>query len=102
MLRGVRALVFLLLGAVLCVVAVPQTDIPETPYDESDAPVNLALPVLPSVTFVRPPAAPVILPERVCETGRGVRYQSLERKSAYPLVRRGAHSVQNLFCTFLI
>ena len=92
----------LLLGAVFCVSAVPQPDLPETSYNEVDTPINQAPPVVPGVRFVRPAIAPTILPKQVWEPGRGVNPQALERKSADTLVRRNPHSLQYLLCTLLI
>ena len=100
--RGVWTLVLFLLSAVLCVSAIPQPDLPETSYNEVDTPVNQSPPVVPSVRFVRPAIAPVILPKQVWEVRRGVSSQALDWKSADTLVRRDAHSLQDLLCTFLI
>ena len=100
--RGVWTFVLLLLGAVVCVSAIPQTDLPETSYNEVDTPVNQAPPVVPGVRFVRPAIAAVILPRQVCEAGRGITSPALERKAACAPVRRDPHSLQDLLCTFLI
>ena len=100
--RGVWTLVLFLLSAVLCVSAIPQPDLPETSYNEVDTPVNQSPPVVPSVRFVRPAIAPVILPKQVWEVRRGVSSQALDWKSADTLVRRDPHSFQDLLCTFLI
>ena len=94
--------VLLLLGAVVCVSAIPQTDLPETSYNEVDTPVNQAPPVVPGVKFVRPTVTPVILPRQVCEALRGVSAQAHERKSAITLVRPDPHSLQDLLCILLI
>jgi hypothetical protein len=94
--------VLLLLGAVVCVSAIPQPDRPETAYNEVDTPVNQAPPVVPGVRYVRPAVLPVILPRQVWEARRGVSSQAFEWKSADTLVRRDPHSFQDLLCTFLI
>jgi hypothetical protein len=94
--------VLLLLGAVVCVSAIPQPDLPETSYNEVDTPVNQAPPVVPGIRFVRPTVAPMILPRQVCEALRGFSAQAHERKSAVTLVRRDPHSLHDLLCTFLI
>jgi hypothetical protein len=94
--------VLLLMGAVICVSAIPQTDLPETSYNEVDTPVNQAPPVVSGVKFVRPAVAPVILPRQICEALRGVGAQAHERKSAVTPVRPDPHSLQDLLCTFLI
>ena len=100
--RGVWTFVLFLLGAVVCVSAIPQPDLPETPYNEVDIPLNQAPPVVPGIRFVRPAIAPVILPRQVWEAGRRVSSQPIERKSADSLVWRDPHSLQDLLCTFLI
>lgn len=100
--RGVWTFVLFLLGAVVCVSAISQTDLPETSYNEVDTPLNQAPPVVPGVRFVRPAIAAVILSKQVCEAGHGINSPALERKAAYPLVRRDPHSLQDLLCTFLI
>lgn len=100
--RGVWTFILLLLGAVVCVAAIPQTDLLETSYNEVDTPVNQVPPVVPGVRFVRPTIDPVILPKQVCVAMRGVGSQTLKRKAAYTPVRRDPHSLQVLLCTFLI
>ena len=100
--RGVWTLVLFVVGAVVCVSAIPQPDLPETSYNEVDTPVNQAPPVVPGVRYVRPAIASVILPRQVWEAGRGISSQALERKSADTLVRRNPHSLQYLLCTLLI
>ena len=100
--RTLWAFVLFLLASVALVSAIPQTDLPETPYNEVDIPVNQAPPAVSGCRFVRPDAAPAILPNHVCETGHGDRCQLLDRKPATPLVRRDQHSLQDLLCTFLI
>jgi hypothetical protein len=100
--RGFLFFVLLLLGSVICVSAIPQTDLPETSYNEVDTPVNQAPPVVPGVRFVRPAIAPVILSRQVCEALRSVGAQARERKSADTPVLRDPNSLQDLLCTFLI
>ena len=94
--------ILFVLGAVICVSAIPQTDLPETSYNEVDTPVNQAPPVVPGVRFVRPSVDPVILPRQICEALRGVSAQAHERKSDAILLRRDPHSFHDLLCTFLI
>ena len=100
--RGVWTFVLFLVGAVVCVSAIPQPDLPETAYNEVDTPLNQAPPVVPGVRFVRPAIALVILPRQVWEAERGVSSQAIEQKSAETLVWRDPHSLQDLLCTFLI
>jgi hypothetical protein len=93
---------FLLIAAVVLVSAIPQSDLPETSYNEADTPVNLAPPVVSATTFVRPLVTVVILPQRLSEAGSGLSHEPLDQKWAVPLFRRDAHSLQDLLCTFLI
>lgn len=100
--RGVWTFVLLLMGAVVCVSAIPQTDLPETSYNEVDTPVNQTPPVVPGVKFVRPVVAPVILPRQVFEALLGVGGQAHKLKSAFTPVSHEPHSLQDLLCTLLI
>ena len=93
--------VLLLSGAIVCVSAIPQTDLPETSYNEVDTPVNQAPPVVSGIRFVRPTVAPVILPRQVRDVLRSVGAQAHERKSATSVPHR-QHSLHDLLCTFLI
>ena len=99
--RGLWTFVLLLLG-VVCVSAIPQTDLPETSYNEVDTPVNQAPPVVAGSRFVRPPIATTIIPRQVCEVKLGVTAQAHDGKAAHEAVRRDSHSFQDLLCTFLI
>ena len=101
--RGVFwAFVPFLLGAVICVSAIPQPDLPETSYNEVDTPVNQAPPVVAGVRFIRPNLATTTLPRQIWEARRGVETQRHERKATYSHVRPDPHSSQDLLCTFLI
>ena len=99
--RGLWLSILLLLGAVVCASAIPQTDLPETSYNEVDTPINQAPPVVPGVKFVRPSISPVILPRQVCEALRSVGAQVHEVKTASTTVRH-TDSLQDILCTFLI
>ncbi len=100
--RGIWTLILFLLSAVVCVSAIPQTDLSETSYNEVDTPVNQASPAVSGVRFVRPPVATVVLPRQIWEARRGVSSQAFERKSADTPLRHNPHSLQDLLCTFLI
>jgi hypothetical protein len=93
---------FLLIAAVTLVSAVPQTDLPETSYNEADTPINLAPPVVSATAFARPLVTVVILPQHLSEVGSGLTHEPLDQKWALPLFQRDAHSLQELLCTFLI
>ena len=97
--------VMALMVSVVLVSTIPQADLPETAYDESDAPVNQAPPVVLDTAMVHPPIAEVLLPKRIGETESHVGLQSLERRWVYRLFPRDQHdphSMQVLLCTFLI
>lgn len=94
--------VLVLLSSLVCVSAIPPTDLPETSYNEIDTPVNLAPPAVHGVRIVSPEIATVILPREVREARRGVTAQANEGESAEAPVRRDPHSLPNLLCTFLI
>jgi hypothetical protein len=98
--RGVWCFVLLLLGAVFCVSAIPQTDLPETSYNEVDTPVNQAPPVVSGLRIVRPPAMTVTMPKQVYEALRGMTPHHEEFTSRAPVPR--ANSLQDLLCTLLI
>ena len=100
--HGFWTFVLLLMSSVVCVSAIPQSDLPETSYNEIDIPVNQAPPVVSGVRFVRPPIATVVLPRQVWEARHGVGVQAPELKESYALLRRDPHSLQDLLCTFLI
>ena len=94
-------LVLFLLGAAVCMSAVPLEDLPETEFNEVDAPVNLAPPVVPRIKFTRPAGDPIILPRlRLYCAGRRVR--SLVLELAPKLTQRHLHSLQDLLSTFRI
>jgi hypothetical protein len=100
--HGFWTFVLLLMSAVVCISAIPQSDLPETSYNEIDIPVNQAPPVVSGVRFVRPTLATVILSKQVGKVSRGDASQGLKRKSDHTHVRRDPHSLQDLLCTFLI
>jgi hypothetical protein len=99
--RGLWTFVLLLLS-VVCASAIPQTDLPETSYNEVDTPVNQAPPVVAGSGFVRPPVATTIMPRQVCEVRLGVKAQAHDGEAAREAVRRDSHSFQDVLCTFLI
>jgi len=100
--HGFWTFVLLLMSSVVCVSAIPQSDLPGTSYNEIDIPVNQAPPVVSGVRFVRPTLATVILSKQVNKVSRGDASQRLKRKSDHTPVRRDPHSLQDLLCTFLI
>jgi hypothetical protein len=95
-------LVLVLLAAAVCVSAVPRPDLPETPFNEADAPVNLAPPVRPRIQVIPPAIDPiVVLPTLSIDCPGCV----VSRLASEPIVtpkRRHPLSLQDLLCTFLI
>jgi hypothetical protein len=91
-----------LMVSVVLVSTIPQTDLPETAYDESDTPVNQAPPVVLETAMVHPQIAEVVLPNGIGKTARQVGRQSMEQHWIHPLFRRDLHSLQVLLCTFVI
>lgn len=97
--------VMALMVSVVLVSTIPQIDLPETAYDESDIPVNQAPPVVLVTTIAHPPITEAVLPKHMGETEAQVGRQSLDRRWAYRLLPRDQHdqhSMQVLLCTFLI
>ncbi len=99
--RGVWCFVLLLLSAVFCVSAIPQTDLPETSYNEVDTPVNQAPPVVSGLRIVRPAVTQVTMSKQVCEALRETSAQGHTDVTACSPVRR-SDSLQDLLCTLLI
>ncbi len=95
-------LLLFLLSAVACALAIPQTDLPETAYNEVDRPVNQAPPVVPGITLVRPARNRVLLPRELRLASRNVPAHVLEPTSGPVLACHYTHSFQDLFCVFLI
>jgi hypothetical protein len=100
--RGLWTFVLLLLTSIVCVAAVPPTDLPETNYNEADTPVNQAPPVVLGIRFVRPIQVVRTVPRSVLQTRRDVQFPVKELVSLPPSLRRNPHSIQDLLCAFLI
>jgi hypothetical protein len=98
--RSILAL--FLLGASICSVVLPRVDLPETAFNEADAPINLAPPVRPSIQVVPPAVDPIsVLPPLALHCARRV-VSGLMFESATVPRQRHQHSFQDLLCTFLI
>ena len=100
--RGIWTFILFLLTAVVCVSAIPQTDLPETSYNESDTPVNQSTPVVLGIRFVRPARTLIVLPKRALQEEWNFRVPANDGLSASISVRLDSHSLQNLLCTLLI
>ena|SRR6266853_6729111 len=99
--RRRRMLVLFLVAGVFGGSAVPPVDLPETAFNESDAPVNLAPPSQATVTFVRPVSDTVVMPGlRFYCAGCDLRSRVLG--AVVIPTQRHPHSLQDLLCTFLI
>lgn len=100
--RGIWTFILFLLTAVVCVSAIPQTDLPETSYDETDTPVNQSTPVVLGIHFLRSAPVSMVAPRTTLQAGRNLRVPANDPLSTSILVRRDSHSLQNLLCTLLI
>lgn len=94
--------VLVLLGAAVFVSMVPRMDLPETAFNEADAPVNLAPAARPTIRLVPPAVDPIMISPSllVYSSGRVPSGPAVE-SAAMPAQRHG-HSFQDLLCTFLI
>jgi hypothetical protein len=96
----------LLLAGVFVVSAVPPVDLPETAFDESAAPVNLAPPPhtafrLVRPVFVRAVRDAFVMPDVRLHCAGCVVSSRMLAAEAVPR-RPYARSLQDLLCTFLI
>jgi len=94
-------LVLFLLAGVFGASVVPPVDLPETAFNESDAPVNLAPPAQAPLRFVRPVSDPFVMP--------GLRFYCAGCVVGSPVIgaaaipsQRHPHSLQDILCTLLI
>ena len=101
-LRILRSLLALfLLGSASCVFAVPRIDLPDTAFNEADAPINVAPPVRSSINVMPPAAQPIaFLPTPL--PGSATSVGGLVIAFAAVPSQRHQHSLQDLLCTFLI
>ena len=100
--RRVCTFLLFLLTAVVCVSAIPQTDLPETSYNEADAPLNQAPMVALRICLVRPAAVSIVLPRKTVQAQWNFRVPADEPMLTPTPVRVDSHSLQDLLCTFLI
>jgi hypothetical protein len=94
--------VLLLAFAAVLVSTVPRVDSPETAFNETDAPVNLAPSARPTLQLVPPAVNPIAISPAppLHRAGRLVTSLVLEL-AAIPSQRHG-NSLQEVLCTFLI
>lgn len=100
--RGIWTFVLVLLTAVIGASAIPQTDLPETSYNEVDMPVNQASPVVLGIRFVRPAKAVVILPRTTREADWNLDRPHEEMAVASRMANPSLHPRQDLLCILLI
>ncbi len=94
--------VAVLLGAAVFTSVVPRVDLPETAFNESDAPVNLVIPVRPSFSLAPPVVDPVAVLPMPRFHGLAVTFPGLTLSPSVVTSQRHRHSLQNLLCTLLI
>ena len=97
-------LVIFLLGTAVCAFALPRVDLPETAFNEADAPVNLAPPAQPGIRIaVAPPTVnPIaVLPTLPPHSATYVAGSVVLESTSAPK-HRDHNSLQDLLCTFLI
>lgn len=94
--------VLFLLAAAVCVSAVPRADSPETTFNESDAPVNLAPPVLPGLRVAPPAVDPTAILPALSVYCPGCALNTLPVEPALAPRQRDHHSLLSLLCTLLI
>ena len=100
--RSLWGFVLLLLTSVVCVAAIPPTDLPETNYNEVDLPVNQAPPVVLGIRFVRPIQVARTVPRSVLQTRWDVQFPVEELVSLPPSLLHDPHSIQDVLCALLI
>lgn len=99
---SISLLVLFLLSAVTFVSAIPQYDLADTSYDESDALLTQTRPVVPGVKVVRPHSVPIVLAERARDAILKFKWHSLEQRPNHSLNWHHSHSRQEILCSFLI
>ncbi len=100
--RSLWTFILFLLTAVVCVAAIPPTDLPETNYNEVDTPVNQAPPIVLGIRFVRPMQAVRTVPKSVLQARWDVQFPVEDLVSLPPSLQHDPHSIQDLLCALLI
>jgi hypothetical protein len=95
-------LVLFLLAAAVCVSTIPRPDLPETAFNEADAPVNLAPPFLPRIQAVSPSVTPVAVLPVLPNHNQGFVVRGVVVQEPVTPKQRHPRSFQDLLCTFLI
>lgn len=93
-----RAILILALGLVALGFSIPRSDVPGTPFDESETPVNATVAsVVPAGELVPPARFSVIVSEAI-SLKHEIRIIYLQ--TAEPSVKLAPHTLQSLLCTF--
>ena len=95
-------LILVVLGAAACVSVAPRADLPETAFNEADAPVNLAPPVQLRFQVLSPAVDPVVASPSLPLHCADCVVNRLVLAPAAIVRQRPPHSFQDLLCTFLI
>jgi hypothetical protein len=95
-------LVFFLMGAAFFVSAVPREDLPETTFNEADAPVILAPAERPSIQLVAPPIDLVVSSSALPPLCADCLVSHFERPLEPVFSLRHRRSLQDLLCTLLV
>ncbi|MGB7603506.1 MAG: hypothetical protein WBM24_24600 [Candidatus Sulfotelmatobacter sp.] len=95
-------LVLSLLGAAVCVSVVPRVDLPETKFNEADAPVNLAPPARLRIQVVFPVVDPNFVLPTLPVYCAGCVFSTRIPDHATAPSQRHQRSLQHLLCTLLI
>ncbi|MFY9683913.1 MAG: hypothetical protein WA416_08500 [Candidatus Sulfotelmatobacter sp.] len=80
----------------------PRPDLPETAFNEADAPVNLAPPVRPRIQVISPTVNPIAVLPALSNQCPGCFVHGVVSQPAVTLRQRHPRSFQDLLCTFLI
>jgi hypothetical protein len=95
-------LVLFLTAAAVWVSAVPRIDLPETAFNETDAPVNLTPPVRPGIQLTAPAINPIVVSAVPALAGAAYVIIGAPSPSVPLPAQRHRISLQYLLCTFLI
>ena len=90
-------IVILAIGLVSLAPIVPRLDAPETVYNETDTPVNLATPVVVGTGFTKPSEKPAAIGEERAGSREPYSAHAMEPESGV----RDSHSLLTLLCTHL-
>ena len=95
-------LVFLLLGVAAFVSVVPRVDLPETAFNEADAPLTLATPARPNIQLTRFAADRIAVLPVLSLDYIGYLVGNLVLAPVTTVSQSRSLSLQDLLCTFLI